>query len=127
MESPFLTNFLIAIDSNRKLPTPIGETLYPFLSLTTRSRFGALFTRSDTYFGFTATFRRSVNVAEFSQSRIIWLTIWSRFLLEKKSQISLRESKSASEYLSSLNTLSRTPGRQSSPERGRSSRTLLPS
>src|SRR6266581_622430 len=100
MESPFLSNFLIAIDSKRKLPTPIGETLYPFLSLTTSSRFGALLTRSDTYFGFTATFRRSVKDAEFSQSRIMWLTIWSRFLLEKKSQISLSESRSASESLS---------------------------
>src|SRR5690348_11120154 len=93
----------------------------------TSSRFGDLFTRSETYFGFTATFRRSVKDAEFSQSRIIWLTIWRRFLLEKKSQISLSDSKSASESLSSFKTNSRTPGCHSVSDKGRSRRTLLPS
>src|SRR2546426_795976 len=110
-----------------KLPTAKSENVIAVLVLATNLRFGALFTRSDTYFGFAATFSRSVKVAEFSQSRIMWLTIWSRFLLEKKSQISLSESKSASDLLSSFKTRSRTSGCHSFSERGKSSRTLFPS
>src|SRR3989442_14056207 len=92
----------------------------------TSSRREDLLTRSETYFGLTATLRRSVKEAELLQSLTIWLSIWTRRLFEKKSHISHNVSMSASDSPNSFITSSLTLGFQSLSERGTSSKTLYP-
>src|SRR5437773_3720880 len=97
MEFVSLISLRVPRDSNRKLPSPSGERLYPLPSFTISSLREDLFTRSEIYLGFTATFRRSVNDAELLQFLTMWLRIWTRRLFEKKSHMSHKASKSASE------------------------------
>src|SRR5882762_11877296 len=89
----------------------------------TSSRLDDLLTRSEMYFGLTATLRSSVNEAELLQSLTIWLSIWTRLLFEKKSHISHKLSMSASDSPNSFITSSLTLGFHSLSESGRSSKT----
>src|SRR5207244_13298556 len=123
MEFVAVSSVRVAKDNKRKLPRPSGERLYPLLPLTISSRLDDLLTKSEMYFGLTATLRRSVNVAELLQSLTIWLSIWTRLLFEKKSHISHRLSMSASDSPNSFITSSLTLGFHSLSDSGRSSRT----
>src|SRR5712664_819139 len=123
MEFVSLSSLRVAKDNKRKLPSPSGERLYPLLPLTTSSRREGLLTRSEIYFGLTATLRRSVNVAELLQSLTMWLSIWTRLLFEKKSHISHKLSMSASDSPNSFITSALTLGFHSLSGSGRSSKT----
>src|SRR6266699_7016765 len=123
MESVSLISLRVPRDSNRKLPSPSGERLYPLPSFTISSLREDLFTRSEIYLGFTATLRRSVNDAELLQFLTMWLRIWTRRLFEKKSHMAHKASKSASESSNSLVMSCLGAGFHATSDKGRSSRT----
>src|SRR5207247_9541412 len=102
MESASLISLRVPRDSNRKLPSPSGERLYPLPSFTISSLREHLFNRSEIYFGFTATFRRSVNDAELLQFLTMWLRIWTRRLFETQAHMSDKPTTSASEFSNSM-------------------------
>src|SRR5437763_14900953 len=123
MEVVTLMSLRIHSDSHRKLQSPSRERLYPLPSFTISALREDLFTRSEIYLGFTATFRRSVNDAELLQFLTMWLRIWTRRLFEKKSHMSHKASKSASESSNSLVMSCLVAGFHEASESGRSSRT----
>src|SRR5712664_1501482 len=124
MELVSLSSLRVTRDNKRKLPSPSGERLYPLFPLTTSSRREDLLTRSEMYFGLSATLRRSVKVAELLQSLTMWFSIWTRRLFEKKSHISHKVSISASDSPNSFITSSLSLGFHSLSESERSSKTL---
>src|SRR5262249_30982210 len=63
MTSSSFSSLLVPKDSNRKLPSPAGDMRYPFPSFTTSPLPVERLTRSETYFGLTATRKSSVKLA----------------------------------------------------------------